>query len=167
LIDRRIIQPERNKDGKYPPGPNVDEALATWSPSKTRGSFGQPLPPAQILEELLHWSDNGVEEIVGRTVFHNYGAGLNAVRCPGCLANQVKGTWSDCINDWFRGDDFATVPCQNCQESSPLTEWLFDPPWLFGHLGFEFWEWPPMKRRFIDAISRILGHKVRMVAGHI
>jgi hypothetical protein len=43
FIDRKIIQPERDKDGLYPPGPNVEVALATWSPSETPGKFGKPL----------------------------------------------------------------------------------------------------------------------------
>jgi hypothetical protein len=104
---------------------------------------------------------------VRRSIFHNFGLGLDLVRCPICLVNQVEGKWSDGVGGWFQGDDLATILCEHCNKSSLLTDWFFDPPWLFGHLGFEFWEWPPMKRRFLDDISRILGHKVRMILGKI
>jgi hypothetical protein len=164
LIERRIIRPERKSEGGYPPGDNVAEALATWTP---RDRPGHPLPLEEILHDLLRWSNNGVEEVVGRTVFHNFGAGLDVVRCPVCVGNHVKANWGDAIDQWYAGDDLAPFQCPGCTEISPIIEWTFDPPWAFGHLGFTFWQWPPMKRAFIDQIAGILGHKVVVIAGKI
>jgi hypothetical protein len=168
LIARRIVEAERtdctlSKQGGYAPGENVAEALATWTPRST----GIPLSLEEIIRDVMRWSCNGVEEVVGRTVFHNFGAGLDAVRCPVCLANEEESNWGDAIGGWFKGDDFASFQCPNCRESSPITEWKFDPPWAFGNLGFKFWDWPPLKRNFIEQISSILGHKVIMIAGKV
>jgi hypothetical protein len=175
LIERRIVRPERSdcvlgKKGSYPPGENVGEALATWTPHHIRGTQhipGDPLPLETIIHTLRRWSVNGVEEVVGRTVFHNFGAGLDVVRCPVCLANQVKADWGDAVGTWYQGDNLAAFRCPSCNESSPIIEWTFDPPWAFGNLGFNFWNWPPMKRGFIDRLSGILGHKVVVIAGKI
>jgi hypothetical protein len=46
-------------------------------------------------------------------------------------------------------------------------EWTFDPPWAFGNLGFKFWEWPPLKRRFVDEIKGLLGHEIVMISGKV
>jgi len=169
MIGRRIIQAERGegvlgKDGGYRPGENVEEALASWTPHHSPGG---PLAIDKIASDLRRWATNGVEETIGRTVFHNFGAGLDVVRCPVCQANNVESDWGDAVGRWYRGDDLAPFQCRSCNESSPLTDWTFDPPWAFGHLGFEFWNWPPMKRSFIDKIAGILGHKVVLVAGKV
>jgi len=168
LIERKIVKPERTDrtpgdPGGYPPGENVAEALATWTPCST----GVPLSLEEITHDLLRCGWNGVDAVVGRTVFHNFGAGLDVVRCPVCLANQEGKNWGDAIGRWFKGDDLASFRCPNCRESSPITEWKFDPPWAFGNLGFKFWNWPPLKRSFIEQISGILGHRVIMIAGKI
>jgi hypothetical protein len=169
LIERRIILPQvtdctLGKEGGHPPGENVAEALAEGTMPDTDG---KPLSSAAIAQKLISWGCNGVEAVSGRTIFHNFGAGLQAVRCPLCLGNQVDVKLGEPFARWQRGDDLAPQQCQVCNESSPIVEWLFDPPWAFGHLGFEFWNWPPLKRRFVQQICDILGHKVRMVAGKV
>src|SRR5262249_10862911 len=125
------------------------------------------VPIETILRTLRSWSNNGVEEIVGRNVFHNMGAGLDAVRCPLCLSNQVNADWGVAVDGWYRGDDMAACQCRSCNENGPIKQWRFDPPWAFGNLGFTFWNWPPMKRSFIDQISKILCHDVVLVAGKV
>ena len=104
LIERRIIKHERTdctpcEQGGYPPGENVAEVLATWTPRST----GIPLSFEEIMGDLTKCSWNGVDEVVGRTVFHNMGAGLDVVRCPVCLANQEDKRWGDAIDKWFKG----------------------------------------------------------------
>jgi hypothetical protein len=169
LIKRKIVGPVRTdcvlgKAGGYPPGDNVGEALATWSPS---AGSGVPLSLETIVRDLRRSSCNGVREVVGRTVFHNFGAGLDVVRCPICVGNEVDAHWSDAVGRWYDGDDHAAFKCSDCNEDSPITQWTFDPPWAFGNLGFEFWNWPPVKKEFIDQVSEILGHKVVLITGKV
>ncbi|HEV3117698.1 MAG TPA: hypothetical protein VGY58_11625 [Gemmataceae bacterium] len=169
LIRRRIIECERSDctlgdKGGFRPGANVEEALASWA---ARGDEAGPLSAAVIANDLRGYACNGVEEVVGRTVFHNQGAGLDVVRCPLCLANQLEEDWGDAVGRWYDGDDCAPLPCRHCNESSPIVEWTFDPPWAFGNLGFKFWEWPPLKRRFVDEIKGLLGHEIVMISGKV
>jgi hypothetical protein len=163
MISRGIISPERrdcvlSKDQGYPPGNNVGEALAQWTPEYTPGV---PVPLDQIGDTVRGCVVNGVIEVVGRTVFFNF---VDLVRCPLCQADNVHGEWGDAVSRWNKGDDLALLKCICCNEKSPLTEWTFDPPWAFGNLGFEFWNWGPMKRSFVDKVSELLGHKVVSIA---
>jgi hypothetical protein len=169
MIGRRIIQAVRSdcvlrKEFGFAPGENVEEALARWTPA---GTPGAPLPVDQIVSDLRGLATNGVVEVVGRTVFHNAGGGLDIVRCPLCLANEVASAWGEIVARWHEGDDLAALQCTSCNESSPVTEWTFDPPWAFGNLGFEFWNWPPLNRNFVNTIAGILGHKVAVVVGKV
>lgn len=168
MVSRNIIRAERSdcvysKEGGYLPGDNVDEALAQWTPAASN----VPLPLEKIAADLRKRAPNGVVEIVGRTVFHNGGAGVDVVRCPLCQANNIEEDWGEAVGRWYDGDDLAPLQCSDCNEKSPLIDWTIDPPWAFGHLGFEFWNWSPMKRAFIDRISDILGHKVVLVTAKV
>jgi len=36
----------------------------------------------------------------------------------------------------------------------------YDPPWGFGYLAFEFWNWGGLRLDFIRQIARLLGHAI-------
>lgn len=168
MVRRNILRAERSAcvcsdEGGYPPGDNVAEALAQCTSKASK----VPLPLEKIVAYVRQCAVNGVVEVVGRTVFHNGGLGVDVVRCPLCQANDVEGNWGDAVGHWYYGDDLAPLQCSKCNEKSPLSDWTFDPPWAFGHLGFQFWNWSPMKRDFIDRISDILGHKVVLVTAKV
>jgi hypothetical protein len=48
-----------------------------------------------------------------------------------------------------------------------LNDWRWQPPWGFGYLGFEFWNWPPLSQGFIAEVGRRLGHRTVLVAGKL
>jgi hypothetical protein len=168
MIGQRIIRAERTDcalgSTGYPPGENVEEALAMWTPESTPGVR---LPLDQVASQLRSMALNGVVAVIHRTVFHNFGAGLDVVRCPLCQANDLESDWSEAVSRWYHGDDLAAFQCTFCNEESPITDWIFDPPWAFGNLGFEFWNWPPMRRTFIEKVASILGHRVVLVSGKV
>lgn len=105
--------------------------------------------------------------VTKREVFHNGGLGVDAVRCPACGVNQVDGDWSDAIDPWWDGNDDAAFTCEACGAANPITRWIFEPPWGFGCLGFIFWNWPRLKREFVQQLSEMLGHEVLLVVGKI
>jgi hypothetical protein len=154
LIEREIISPERTDctlgaGGGHPPASRFEEAVVEAS------------------SHVRRLRTNGMDVVIRREVFHNGGAGLDAVRCPMCGANQVDGDWGTAVDAWYAGDDKAPLACDACHATSPLTQWSFEPPWGFACLAFTFWNWPPLKPEFIRQVSDILQQKVLLVAGKL
>jgi hypothetical protein len=48
-----------------------------------------------------------------------------------------------------------------------LNDWRWQPPWGFGHPGFEFWNWPPLAQGFTAEVGRRLGHRTVLAAGKL
>lgn len=143
LIENEIILPQRTDcilggKGGYPPGKRFEEAVV------------------QPSNDVRRLRTNGMDVVIGRTVFHNGGLGVDAVLCPACGANQVDGDWADAVDRWYAGDDDAPLACGACRAEIPLTRWVFGPPWGFASLGFKFWNWPPLKLEFVDRVSKVL-----------
>ena len=155
LIDRGIIQATMTDcvlggDGRgYPPGPNYAGAVGSGDHS----SF------------LQLWT-NGLELIVGRTVFDS-GQGGNTVLCPKCQTPQANHIqWVDAVGEWYEGKA-ALLLCPHCKTATPITEWVFDPPWGFGNLGFKFWNWPSLKDEFVSEFRERLKHQIVVVKGKL
>ena len=150
------------------------EIVLPQSTDCTLGSKNGYSPGKRFAEAVIETSDvlhslhaNGMDVVIGRTVFHNGGLGLEAMLCPACGANQVAGDWGDAVDRWYAGDDNAPLACRACRAESPLTRWVFEPPWGFANLGFAFWNWPLLKPEFVERVSNILQHKVLLVSGKL
>ncbi|MFL6055146.1 MAG: hypothetical protein ACJ72W_19875, partial [Actinoallomurus sp.] len=111
---------------------------------------------------------NGLQVITGRTVFYSMGA--KQITCPhsdmaihfDLDSGQPGNAWetvSATIDTWYSGGS-DTHSCPTCGRSAGLNEWRWEPPWGFGYLGFEFWNWPPLTDDFVTDVSRQLGHRV-------
>lgn len=128
----------------YPPGENVLRAASTNDPT---GLF-------------YNW----LEIKIGPTVFHA-GEGGIGVFCPSCTKDQVPmgDQWVKAIDDWVAGNA-GTLLCVECGFIAPLRLWNFDPVWGFGNLGFQFSNWDPLDRKFVDEFMAHLGNEVRVVS---
>jgi hypothetical protein len=132
----------------YPPGPAFAKAVK--------------VPPDH---QFLGLVTCGVAIVTCRTVFHAGQFGLN-VFCPQCEARSAGDElWNQAVNEWFRAEGPGLLTCAQCGHTEPVAEWAYDPPWGFGHLGFEFWNWPPLSRSFVDEVRRRLGHRTVLVTG--
>ncbi|MGD9720513.1 MAG: hypothetical protein AB7O59_21865 [Pirellulales bacterium] len=153
LIERGVICGEASDSALggprgYRPGPNFKEAVG-----------GR-------LVHFLEVQPNGVCCEIGRTVFHA-GGNSDKVLCPICHTDASSSDWTDAVDRWFQGDDAAAHTCQHCGIASRITQWDFDFVWAFGNLGFTFWNWPPLRPQFVEQISSLLAHEVRVVCGRL
>lgn len=122
----------------YPPGPNYTRAVtAPWPGLLTPGV-------------------NGVEIITGRTVFHSMG--VDTVTCPRCGQVVDHDDLSATVDTWFDGGG-GDHRCPHCGEPGHLNDWIWSPPWGFGHLGIRFWNWPGLHPDFRAEVARRLGHR--------
>ena len=157
LIDRNIVVAEPTDcvlagDG-YAPGRNYAAAVI------------QPDP------HLYDLRTNGLSVITGRTVF--YSMGVEQVVCPYCEARVVdrrdEDSWhrfAESIDAWYSGESGVRV-CEQCARSVGLNEWQWTPPWGFGYLGFQFWNWPPLASGFVAEVSSRLGHRTVAPCGKL
>jgi hypothetical protein len=111
---------------------------------------------------LLELRTNGLEVVVGRTVFFSLESGQR-VFCPHC-ANEVEVETNENISSWYRGGD-GVEPCPACGRIVGLNEWRWEPPWGFGYLGFTFWNWPRLRPDFVAEVAELLGHRVVLPYG--
>lgn len=104
----------------------------------------------------------------GRTVFEAGGDGLE-VACPSCKhrIDEATDKWMSAVRAWYEGDDRAAFSCPGCRRKASLNDWDGPWPWAFGHIGFTFWNWPPLKESFVSEVAKALGHRTRLVRGHI
>lgn len=116
---------------------------------------------------FLKLRTNGATFIAKHTVFFG-GAGSTELVCSTC-AGRFKGgdSWTNAINEWYDHSGNGILACELCATKLPITEWQHDPPWAFGNAGVEFWNWPPLRRDFIEKVGNILKHRVCWVWGKI
>ncbi|WP_346534278.1 hypothetical protein [Micromonospora sp. DPT] len=107
---------------------------------------------------------NGLNVVTGRAAF--YSTGVDRVVCPHCQSAIVDQddeerwpSFSESIDSWCAGGS-GVESCPHCGKSTGLNEWHWSPPWGFGYLGFEFWNWPPLDPGFIADVGNLLGHRV-------
>ena len=71
------------------------------------------------------------------------------------------------MEQWFQNSGPALLACPQCGASQAINHWQHDPPWGFGCLGFEFWNWPPLTEAFIQQIADLLNHRIIFVCGKL
>lgn len=123
---------------------------------------------------------DGLRIETGRTVFHGGQGDAQYATCPRCAGRTdfFTETWDpiegagepfdEAISTWHTTGE-ATVMCRHCGTSSDLRAYTWaDDYFAFGHLGFEFWNWPEFDPRFLADIGRVLdGHRLVRVWGKL
>jgi hypothetical protein len=149
IIGREMKDNVLGSDLGYPPGPNYGKAVD------------------EEIDNLQELWTNGLDIIAKRTVFNSMPGGVELV-CAGCgLRFEPPDEWSEAISEWYDQRGPGNLGCHGCNGVRPITEWQHEPPWGFGYLGFQFWNWPPLKESFIEEVSRRLGHRVVYVEGKL
>ena len=157
LIEREIIKaaPRKRFLGSliYRPGPAYPSTLE------------EPNPSPEIV--------NGLELVVGRTVFYQLGLELTCKTCGAQLKDEGEDEswelepWHDAINAWWSGEASVVYACPKCGVPERLTEWRGNVPWYFGYLGLQFWDWSPLSERFIQEVTKQLGHRTGVLSSKL
>jgi hypothetical protein len=112
---------------------------------------------------------NGLEVVTGRTVFHCIDV-IERIACPHCRADAGAHAWHDllspAIDEWYSSGE-GVRGCPHCGRPLGLNEWEWSPLFAFGHLGFTFWNWPPLDPGFVAAVSERLEHRVVLTYGKL
>jgi hypothetical protein len=155
LVEHGIVQPELSDcvlggDGRgYAPGPEMSAAVDS---------------DADGTRQLR---TNGVAIVVGRTIVDG-GENEIELRCRRCRTSfEPTDGWFEAMDSWARGEDEARYACPSCGFEEPIREWNGPWPWGFGHLGLEFWNWPPLKGVFVDQLTSLLPGRLRLVHQHV
>lgn len=103
----------------------------------------------------------GMSVLIGRRFFEGDLSSEIEVFCPSCRAKSAaKKPWKLAADNWLNGKSPYQVKCQRCGLSTKITEWVCDPPNVFGNVGFRFWNWPPLSASFLSRLSQSLGHRL-------
>ncbi|TDC11473.1 hypothetical protein E1267_00595 [Nonomuraea longispora] len=147
-------------------------------------ALGHPSGPrAGEVVDASGWSgpwQGGLEVRVGRTVFDGGQGDPTAVTCPHCAATVElmnddfeldREAWEpfrDVVHEWDEGYD-VVIDCPSCGRPVEPAGWRWaDDYFAFGHLGFRFWGWPPLRTGFVDGITvRLAGHRVVLLDGKL
>ncbi|SEN23712.1 hypothetical protein [Nonomuraea pusilla] len=169
LVGSGVAAPERtpcvlDAELGHPPGPRAAEVAdaSGWSPDWP-GS----------------WS-GGVSVLTGRTVFDGGQGDPTAVSCPHCSASVVlvddcfellDAAWApfrEVVHGWAEGRD-VVLACPSCARPVAPAAWRWEDDYFaFGHLGFTFWNWPPLRPGFVsDLTARLHGHRVVLLDGKL
>ncbi len=187
LIDEQIVDSQARKwlfaDSGYVPGRlfakatshpesfwfHYDSGEIVWHPPEWTASRAAEFsrPP----DSLNFESNVGLEVCLGRNVHYAIGSEVWCPRCSfgfveyaydaGCETKHpdAEEHWLDAVKEWSEGGD-GGVTCPGCSSRTTVAELAYNPPWGFGHLAFNFWNWGTLRLDFIRDIARILGHKI-------
>ena len=156
----------------------VEQGIVVAEPTECiLGNHGHRPGPNYAAATVEPWDDlhelatNGFRVVTGQSVF--YSMGVDQVVCPHCKAVVVDGqdqdSWSDfspVIDEWYLGGTGVRA-CRHCGKPVGINEWGWSPPWGFGYLGFEFWNWPMLDPGFVAAVSNRLGHRTVQPCGKL
>lgn len=139
----------------------------------TLGNNGHPL--GDNFKDAIEGDDYGLKDIwangleikTTREVFHNGGNGIDEIKCPDCSTNIIETDWGQAIDEWINESDLHKVTCPNCNAEYSITDYVFNPEWCFGYLGFTFWNWPNLKDNFIKELEQILERRVTIIYGQV
>lgn len=165
IVRRDLIDSVLGGDDRgYPPGPNM-EAAVEHELVEFPASTGIFLTAAEFTRAGR--AINGLEVVVGRTVFDAGGYGIE-LECPACGHTFEPGyNWYEVIDAWWEGDDDAPYACPSCGFSQPVREWDGPWPWGLGYLGFTFWNWPPLRQEFVRQLHSVIRGRLRLVKRRI
>lgn len=132
---------------------------------------------AEMTEEPRREGADGLAVVTGRTVFFGSLGSDGSPVCPRYSEAAAIGRWtaaegardpfSEAMDTWY-ATGAAEVRCPACGRPVPLPEWTWEHDrFAFAYLGFEFWNGARLLPRFMAGFGRVLGHRIRVVAGKI
>ncbi len=114
---------------------------------------------------LFNLRTNGVAFIAKHSVFPAMGLEMTLV-CSSCgMRFGTNDAWSAAVEDWYLNNGIGMLGCVRCGSELAIAEWQHDPPWAFGNVGVEFWNWPPLREEFLKDLAGVVGHRFRLVYG--
>jgi hypothetical protein len=150
IVEREMTDCVLGSDLGYPPGPNAEQAVDD--------------EPMDDVRELLR---DGLDIITKRSVFHAMPGEVELI-CTDCGQRfDPPDEWQEAIGEWYDERGPGNLKCPHCGVERPIIAWEHDPVWGFGYLGFEFWNWPPLRKSFVEEVSKRLGHRVVLVEGKL
>jgi hypothetical protein len=124
------------------------------------------LAASEAYPNLFNLRTNGVVFIAERSVFYSDGVGDTFLICSVCGRRfPHNDAWSAAIENWYVACGSGMLTCAHCGAEAPITEWRHEPPWAFANFGIEFWNWPRLREEFLNKVSEVLEHRVRLVFG--
>ncbi len=138
-----------SSDRGHPPGPHYGKAVD------------------EECDDFQRLLTNGLDVIARRTVFYPWPAEAHLV-CSECGERFEPGDeWHAAIGEWYKHRGPGLLSCIRCSNVRAITEWQHDPAWVFGHLGFKFWNRPPLKAPFVEEASERLGRTTLLFEGKL
>ncbi|MEU6476636.1 hypothetical protein ABZ858_07045 [Streptomyces sp. NPDC047017] len=139
---------------------------------QTYEMFGKPVySPGprwdDVTERRVPGGCDGLTAVTGPSVFWgSLGADASPV-CPRCSSPATDAPWPEAVHTWQTAGA-ATLRCPTCGCPVPLPEWCWtDDSFAFAHLGFEIWNAARLRPGFVAEFGRVLGHRIRTVAGKL
>jgi hypothetical protein len=139
---------------------------------RTYEMLGRPVHAAgPRWDEATEWPQpggfDGLAVITGRTVFWGCLGSDGSPVCPHCAAPAATAPWPDALVAWQRTGT-AEMRCPACDRWGALPEWTWeDNRFALAHLGFEVWNAARLRPEFVAEFGRVLGHRIRTVAGKL
>ncbi|MFF8609630.1 hypothetical protein ACF06X_27315 [Streptomyces sp. NPDC015346] len=138
---------------------------------RTSEMLGRPVySPGPRWDDVTQWpkqSTDGLAVITRRTVFWGSLGSDGSPVCPHCSARADVAPWPGAVEVWRRTGT-AELRCPACGRMVPLAEWAWeDDRFAFAHLGFEIWNAALLRPEFVAGFGRVLGHRIRTLAGKL
>lgn len=134
--------------------------------------LGRPVySPGPRWGDVTQWpvrgSCDGLAVRTGRTVFWGSLGSDGSPLCPHGAAPAAAAPWPEALDAWYR-TGAAPLRCPGCGRSEALPEWAWeDDRFALAHLGFEIRNAARLRPEFVAGFGRVLGHRVRTVAGKL
>ncbi|HSP56280.1 MAG TPA: hypothetical protein VLS25_11910, partial [Dehalococcoidia bacterium] len=154
---------------------HYEDGLCVWHPG-----FETRHPPARRYlrppDEQLSVTDTCVSISTKRQVHYSIGGDAWCTRCEWpfqgyggifrCTDAEGSERWLDAVTGWYEGGA-GRLECPGCGKMQTIFDVAYDPPWAFGHLAFEFWNWGALRLDFIRDVAWVLGHEVVVPYGKL
>jgi hypothetical protein len=153
MIGQKIIQPEVSdctltRQGGHRPAENYAVALDEPNPN------------------ILELATNGVEVVVQRSAFDS--GGLENIQCPVCSQSVMDTDWGQALQYHLAHQPNNQLTCPACGYNAQITTYIFEPSFVFGELGFTFWNWGlNLNDNFLQQLEQITDSRIAVTFGKL
>ena len=168
LLDRQLISANQTSEcvlgGEgYPAGAAIQDC---YRPRRNESPFWQ-------------LRTSGVQIKIGRT-YNEWAAGPSYEWCAcknchariGDMDSQFNKDLMASLNSWKSNTNSTQLICPQCHVGADITAWPSKPPFAFGNLTIQFWNWPPFdksgwKLDISSLIQAATNHRLVYTWGHV
>ncbi|MEQ8925098.1 MAG: hypothetical protein RLO81_04755 [Fulvivirga sp.] len=115
---------------------------------------------------LLNIKTNGLEFILERRVFDSGENELEEINCPNCGFKNIDSEWGEKIGSWINEEN-DKINCQECDNDSSITDYIFEPTWGLGEFGLTFWNWPSLTLDFLNELRKLFDTDIKVINGRL